>query len=98
MDAIKLRSHVGADGILKLEVPVGVTNTDLDVVVNVEPVGNGTASKTPEDLAIKLRSHVGADGILKLEVPVGVTNTDLDVVVNVEPVGNGTASKTPEEL
>ena len=50
MDAIKLRSHVGADGILKLEVAVGVTNTDIDVVVNIVPVGNGTAAKTPEEL------------------------------------------------
>jgi hypothetical protein len=50
MDAIKLRSHVGADGILKLEVPVGVKNIDLDVVVNVAPVGNGAPAKTPEEL------------------------------------------------
>jgi hypothetical protein len=50
MDPIKLRSHVGPNGILKLEVPVGVKNTDLDVVVNVEPVGNGTPAKTPEEL------------------------------------------------
>jgi len=50
MDAIKLRSHVGPDGILKLEVPVGVKDTDLDVIVNVEPVGNGAPAKTPEEL------------------------------------------------
>jgi hypothetical protein len=50
MDAIKLRSHVGPDGILKLEVPVGVKNADLDVVVNVELVGNGVSAKTPEEL------------------------------------------------
>jgi hypothetical protein len=49
MDTIKLRSHVGPDGILKLEGPVGVKDTDLDVVVNVGPVGNGTAAKTPEE-------------------------------------------------
>lgn len=48
MDTIKLRSHVGPDGILKLEVPVGVKNIDLDVIVNVEPVGNGTPAKTLE--------------------------------------------------
>jgi hypothetical protein len=50
MDTIKLRSHVGPDGILKLEVPVGVKNIDLDVIVNVEPVGNGTPAKTLEEL------------------------------------------------
>jgi hypothetical protein len=50
MHSVKLRSHVGPDGILKLEVPVGVTNTDLDVVVSVEPVGNGSPAKTPAEL------------------------------------------------
>jgi len=50
MDSIKLRSHVGPDGILKLEVPVGVVNTDLDVVVSVEPVDNGAGGKTLEEL------------------------------------------------
>ncbi len=50
MESIKLRSHVGPDGILKLEVPVGVVNTDLDVVVSVESVGNRQAAKTPEEL------------------------------------------------
>ena len=50
MDAIKLRSHVGPDGILKLEVPVGVKNVDLDVVVNVAPVGDGRTTNTSEEL------------------------------------------------
>jgi hypothetical protein len=50
MDSVKLRSHVGPDGILRLEVLVGVTNADLDVVVSVEPVGNDSPAKTPEEL------------------------------------------------
>ncbi len=50
MDSIKLRSHVGPDGILKLEVPVGITDSDLDVIVSVVPVGNGDSAKTPEEL------------------------------------------------
>ena len=33
MEMIKLKTHVGHDGILKLELPVGVMNTDLEVVV-----------------------------------------------------------------
>ncbi len=48
MESIKLRSHVGPDGLLKLEVPVGVVNMDLDVVVSVEPVGNGGSGSMPE--------------------------------------------------
>ena len=37
MRAVQFHSHVGADGVLKIEVPVGVTDADLDVVVIVSP-------------------------------------------------------------
>lgn len=50
MESIKLRSHVGSDGILKIEVPVGVKDADLDVVLNVVPVENEVPTKTPEEL------------------------------------------------
>jgi hypothetical protein len=39
MRTVQFHSHVGADGILKVEVPVGVTDADLDVVVIVLPAG-----------------------------------------------------------
>jgi hypothetical protein len=39
MKAVQFHSHVGADGVLKVEVPVGVTDADLDVVVIVSPAG-----------------------------------------------------------
>ena len=38
METITLRSRVGADGLLKLQVPVKATNTDLEVVLIVQPV------------------------------------------------------------
>ncbi len=38
METITLHSRVGADGVLKLQVPVKVTNTDLEVVLIVQPV------------------------------------------------------------
>jgi hypothetical protein len=41
MEAIKVKAHVGDDGILKLELPVGVSNSDLEVVVVVQSVENG---------------------------------------------------------
>lgn len=40
MEAIKVKAHVGSDGILKLEVPVGVSNSDLEVIVVVTRVEN----------------------------------------------------------
>ncbi len=37
MEAIHLKSRVGNDGVLKLEIPLGVTDTDIEVMVVVEP-------------------------------------------------------------
>lgn len=45
MESIKLESHVGSDGMLKLEVPVGFKDADLEVTVMVQPTPR---SKLPE--------------------------------------------------
>ncbi len=42
METITLRSRVGADGLLKLQVPVNLTNTDLEVVLIVQPVASAS--------------------------------------------------------
>ncbi|MEG3940176.1 MULTISPECIES: hypothetical protein [unclassified Microcoleus] len=33
MQSIKARSRVGADGMLHLQIPVGIKDTDLEVIV-----------------------------------------------------------------
>lgn len=38
METVKLQSRVGKDGILKLEVPVNMTDTDLEVLLVVQPI------------------------------------------------------------
>jgi hypothetical protein len=38
MQNITLHSHVGSDGILQLKVPPDFTNTDLTVILTVQPV------------------------------------------------------------
>ncbi len=38
METIKLQTHVGSDGLLKLELPAGVTNRDVEVLVVVQPL------------------------------------------------------------
>lgn len=40
METITLHSRVGADGLLKLQVPIKLTNTDLEVVLIVQPVAS----------------------------------------------------------
>ena len=47
--SVTVRSHVGRDGVLKLEVPVGLADTDTEVTVIVQPVTAPTA-KTPAAL------------------------------------------------
>jgi hypothetical protein len=37
MQTIRLDSQVGMDGILKLELPLNLTNTELEVLVVVQP-------------------------------------------------------------
>ncbi len=46
--SIKLRSRVGEDGILHLDFPIGLTDSDLEVTVTFKKVTTGT--KTPEEL------------------------------------------------
>jgi hypothetical protein len=38
MESIKVRQHVGQDGILHLDLPVGLTELDLEVMVIYQPV------------------------------------------------------------
>ncbi len=38
METVTLHSRVGADGLLKLQVPIKLTNTDVEVVIIVQPI------------------------------------------------------------
>ncbi len=42
MESIALRSHVGSDGILKLEVPTDLTDADVEVTVTLRPVASAS--------------------------------------------------------
>ena len=48
MQSITLRSYIGPDGILHLDVPVGLTNVDLEVMVIIQPSTPATKANTPE--------------------------------------------------
>ena len=45
MKSILLRSHVDLDGILRLQIPIGLTNTDVDIALVVQPLS--TAESKP---------------------------------------------------
>ncbi len=38
METIKVKTHVGDDGILRLEVPTGLSNRELEVLVVLQPL------------------------------------------------------------
>ncbi|MEG4043764.1 hypothetical protein [Microcoleus sp. Pol17_C1] len=50
MQSIKVRSRVGSDGMLHLQIPGGIKDTDLEVIVIFQPIAIATEGKTPEDL------------------------------------------------
>jgi hypothetical protein len=56
VQTIHLRSHVGEDGILHLDIPVNISETDLEVTVIVHPVSPRADNSEIEDFN-KLEWH-----------------------------------------
>jgi hypothetical protein len=50
MDSIKIRSHVGKDGILHLDIPLGITDREVEIMVIYQPIEISKQQKTPEEL------------------------------------------------
>jgi len=50
MQSIKLCSHVGADGILHLSIPTGITDKEIEVTVIYQQLEPSASPKTPEEL------------------------------------------------
>jgi hypothetical protein len=47
---IRMKGHVGPDGTLALQVPTGLGETEVEVVVEVDPVQTTPPAIAPEDL------------------------------------------------
>lgn len=50
MQNIRTRSHIGRDGMLKLEIPTELAEIDIDVVVIFQPVEAPEKKPSPEEL------------------------------------------------
>ncbi|MBW4513381.1 MAG: hypothetical protein KME64_44035 [Scytonematopsis contorta HA4267-MV1] len=50
MNSVKLRSHAGKDGILHLEIPIGMTDKEVEIMVIYQALEISTLQKTPENL------------------------------------------------
>jgi hypothetical protein len=48
MRSIFIRSRVGADGILHLDVPSGLVDTEVEIMVILQPVGQPDPGRTAE--------------------------------------------------
>ena len=64
MNSVKLRSRVGADGVLNLKVPVGVTNAEVDVVVVFQLVADLVAVLAAEVCAALFLLQALADNAM----------------------------------
>ncbi len=47
---ITVQSHVGEDGILRLQIPVGIKDVDVEVTVALQETQKNGGDKSPEDL------------------------------------------------
>ncbi len=50
MQSISLQSHIGNDGILKLQIPVGISNVEVEVLVIMQPLSPPLPAEGPEAL------------------------------------------------
>lgn len=53
MESIKLRAHVGDDGIVQIQLPQNAANQDLELVIVFQPIvetSPQTEAKTPEEI------------------------------------------------
>lgn len=50
MQSITLQSHIGEDGILRLQVPVGLKDVDVRVTVALEETPKNDSTKPPVEL------------------------------------------------
>lgn len=48
MYSIKLKKRIGADGVLHLDIPVGITDKEVEIMVIYQPLETPTQLKTPE--------------------------------------------------
>ena len=68
MESLKVKTHIGADGMLRLELPVDVANTDVELVSVMQSVAISTAFVNPimsEELKETARKNGWPDGFFE---------------------------------
>ena len=67
MQSITVQSHVGEDGILRLQIPVGVKDTDLQVTINLPSSSTANSGWPPGYLERVIGSWQGEFPVLEDE-------------------------------
>ena len=49
MEATRLRAYIGDDGLLKIELPTNLNNTDVELVLVYQPTSSGWSENYFED-------------------------------------------------
>jgi hypothetical protein len=76
MDSVKVRQHVGADGILHLDIPIGLADRDVDIMIVYQSAQPGK----PEKSSLESLYGICADDPIVLDSS-GVTETPDDELV-----------------
>lgn len=58
MKRVTLQSRISADGVLRLDVPLGAADAERDVQITIEPLADDQAAR--DDWAAFIRSTAGA--------------------------------------
>jgi hypothetical protein len=65
METITLNSHVGQDGILHLDIPVNIINTDLTITIILKPSDNFQQDNKPKGKGWPAKFFEETSGCLK---------------------------------
>jgi hypothetical protein len=80
MKSISLRAQTGADGILHLEIPAGHANTELEVIVIMQPVAaSGSAVNGWPEAFFERTAGALAETPLKREDQSGDSNVNREI-------------------
>ena len=67
MQSVKLHSHIGSDGILRLNVPLDLRDTPLEVVIVIQPLTPAQNSGWPPDFFEKTAGAWQGEPLVRAE-------------------------------
>lgn len=88
--SLTLRSRVGADGLLHLNIPTPLTETDLEITILIRPVVED--NRPPEKFSEWWSKRLAKFPDAATKAAEHLTETDLEVIVLLKPIPPATVS------